>query len=71
MCQRELVPRSGFVPLVAAERLTLLYPELPGHHRNKLAQFMLKRAVLIRWINPVNKSVGFNLSVLFLCDRPH
>ena len=71
MCRRELVPLSGFVPLVAAERLRLLHPAVLGHHRNNLAPFMWKRAVLIRRISPFNKSVGFNLAVLFLCDRPH
>ncbi len=57
MCQVELSARSGFVPLVATERLTLLHPDVLWHHRNNLAPFMLKRAVLIRWISPVNKSV--------------
>ena len=71
MFQGELVPRSGFVPLVAAERLTLLHPDVLGHHRNNLDPFMLKRALLTRWISPVNKSVGFNLADLLFCDRPH
>ena len=70
MCQGELSARSGFVPLVATERLTLLHPDVLWHHRNNLDPFMFKRAVLIRWISPVNKSVGFNLAVLLLCDRP-
>ena len=37
MCQGELIPRSGFVPLVATERLTLLHPDVLGHYPNKLA----------------------------------
>ena len=37
MCQGELTPRSGFVPLVANERLTLLHPDVLGRYSNKLA----------------------------------
>ena len=37
MCTRELVPRSGFVPLVSTECLTLLHPDVLGRYPNKLA----------------------------------